>query len=498
MAVPRICLTLTGSTLKEDAETAARYRPLIDMVELRADYLTEDEQLYIRRFPSMVDVPCVLTIRRKTDGGRYDKGETARAVLFAKALAFADADKRNNFAFVDFEEDFRVSSLEDATLAFETRIIRSLHKMNAAEVNLVEKLASLRFSGYEIPKIAFMPRTLDDVTRVFETAKTLGGRDRILLAMGPLGAATRILGAKLNNFLTYTSAPETLRNTSDIAHIDVETLSKLYRIRSIDDETKIFGITGWPLSGTSSPEIHNTAYAKRGINAVYIPFPAEDFNSAMKFAEAVGLGGFSVTVPHKESALTRADFLDDTASGIGAVNTMVKMGSRWHAYNTDADGLRRSLLEFLDVKSLRRMKVSIIGAGGAAKSAAYAVNRAGGAACVFNRTLPRAKALASRYGFRYAPLGSESIPLIQKYSDIIIQATSKGMHEKGKSSPKNDPLYFYDFTGKEILFDVIYMPAVTPVMARAEQAGCRVSNGYNMLLYQAYKQFELFTGVKYL
>ena len=71
------------------------------------------------------------------------------------------------------------------------------------------------------------------------------------------------------------------------------------------------------------------------------------------------------------------------------------------------------------------------------------------------------------------------------------------MNSDGSSSEENDPLYFYDFTGKESLFDIVYVPAVTPVMARAAKAGCRVCNGYDMLRYQAYEQFKLFTGIEY-
>ena len=71
------------------------------------------------------------------------------------------------------------------------------------------------------------------------------------------------------------------------------------------------------------------------------------------------------------------------------------------------------------------------------------------------------------------------------------------MNSEDSSSEENDPLYFYDFSGKEMLFDIVYVPAVTPVMARASKAGCKVCNGYDMLRYQAYEQFRLFTGVEY-
>ena len=176
---------------------------------------------------------------------------------------------------------------------------------------------------------------------------------------------------------------------------------------------------------------------------------------------------------------------------------MVSDGGRWNCYNTDAYGFARSLLEFTEFKNLKHKKVAIIGAGGAAKAIAYAVYKLGAKACVFNRTVGKAKALAEKYDFEYGPLSPESGKLLRKYSDVIIQTTSKGMHCHESSTAENDPLFFYEFSGKEILFDIVYMPEVTPVMARAKAAGCHVCNGFYMLRYQGYKQFELYTGENY-
>ena len=92
MKWPKICLCLTGETLKEDLALLEKYRKYIDMVELRADFLTKDEQLDIRQFPRMANIPCILTIRRTIDGGCYEEGEARRTTLFARALAYADSD----------------------------------------------------------------------------------------------------------------------------------------------------------------------------------------------------------------------------------------------------------------------------------------------------------------------------------------------------------------------------------------------------------------------
>src|SRR5574344_413421 len=129
MAKSLVCLCVTGKTLAEDVAIVEKYKEFIDVVELRVDFLEENERLKIREFPSMIDVPAILTSRRKSDGGQYIEGESTRTMLFARGLAFAQEDPKKNFAYVDFEEDFHIPSLEDAAQAFGTRIIRSYHNM---------------------------------------------------------------------------------------------------------------------------------------------------------------------------------------------------------------------------------------------------------------------------------------------------------------------------------------------------------------------------------
>ncbi|HUH45251.1 MAG TPA: type I 3-dehydroquinate dehydratase, partial [Treponemataceae bacterium] len=118
MSGSKICLCLSCSTIKENLLVIEKYRNWIDMVELRVDYLTKDERLHIRRFPELAGLPCILTIRRRVDGGKFTEGEAARTTLFARGLAFADQDASKNFAYIDLEEDFHVPCLQDAALAF--------------------------------------------------------------------------------------------------------------------------------------------------------------------------------------------------------------------------------------------------------------------------------------------------------------------------------------------------------------------------------------------
>lgn len=282
-----------------------------------------------------------------------------------------------------------------------------------------------------------------------------------------------------------------------IGHIDPIDLNKVYDFRSIDKNTEIFGIIGYPLESTDSPLIHNSGYRNHGMNATYIPIRAETVEEALEFAEVVGIKGLSVTVPHKEKILPHLAEQAPQVKDIGACNTILRTEAGWCGYNTDAEGVMIALKEFLGVENLSHLRVAIIGAGGAARGVAYAVRQLKGRACIFNRTVTKAKRIADHFGFKWATLGPESLHQLDRYSDIIIQTTSKGMGASLPATEENDPLYFYDFKGTEALYDIVYHPVVTPIMHRASLAGCIVANGYSMLQYQAYRQFKYFTGVDY-
>lgn len=225
------------------------------------------------------------------------------------------------------------------------------------------------------------------------------------------------------------------------------------------DELKmsLYAVTGWPLVKTSSPEIHNAAHAKSGRKAEMISYPAETVEEALLFAERCDVKGMAVTIPHKESVMKHLDFIDDAAREIGAVNTVVFKDGRKLGYNTDETGFSKAILEFTSRESLSGLKVALLGAGGAAKAVLVALKRLGAEVEVFHR-----RALTP--GF-----------------DLIVNATPV------------DPIEEYSFTGDEMVYDLRYVPAVTPLMERASAAGCRVANGYSMLVYQAQGQLQLFS-----
>ena len=477
--MPLICLTLTAHTLAQDIALARKYAPLIDLVELRADCLDAADWPRIGEFPASVPMPALLTVRRKADGGAFTGAESQRKALFASVAAFA---------YVEFESDFDPPAATRAARAAGVRVIRSRHLFGGCSGAVAAEADAQCRADDEIPKIAFMPRTLADVTALFRTAAALPSRDRIFCAMGPLGTASRVLAGRARSFLTYVSPKELLANTAGIGHLDPERLNDVFSFRAITDKTALCGVTGWPLAVTSSPDVHRAFYDRDGLDAVLVPLPAEDIADALDCAETLGMRGRAVTSPHKERLLGLLDETDEAAAAIGAANTVVWREGRRFGSNTDAAGFTKALADFLGRHDLRGLRVAILGAGGAARAIAYAVWKLGGDGIVHARDKSRAAALADSYGFgaaTLAELGAGRRP------DLIVQCTSVG---HGSTDPAADPIPGYAFDGREALYDLVYQPAVTPVMARARAAGCRAESGMTMLRAQAEIQHQLWFG----
>lgn len=485
----KMCLCLTGETLAADLAVLEKHRRLVDIAELRVDCLKPEERFHIRRFPEMAGLPVILTIRRESDGGKYSGGEWSRVGMLSRGLAFADIDRRRNFAYVDLEDDLNIPGIEEAARTFDTRIIRSYHNTEGMDDCLVARIKNGRRVGDELVKVAVTPTSLDDVTKLFKAAKETAGIDKILIGMGDFGLCTRILAELLGSYLSYTSD----KSEGTIAapgHIDPVELAEKYRFKSITSKTRIFGISGFPLLTTASPAFFNAVFKLENTDAVYIPFPARSIEAFLHLAEEIALEGASITVPHKETVLPHLTQKSTQVAITGACNTLIRGETGWEGHNTDAPGFSDSLLEFMGKKDLKGKRVTIVGAGGAAQSVAAEVYRLKGKALILNRHPFSARRMAERFDFRWGALDAGGAELINRFNDIIIQTTPVGMAPDLKS----DPLEMYRFSGKEIVMDVIYKPEMTAFLKRAFEAGCRTLNGHAMFIKQAQSQYRYFMG----
>jgi len=255
----------------------------------------------------------------------------------------------------------------------------------------------------------------------------------------------------------------------------------------INADTKICCLIGDPVEHSLSPLIHNAGYQALGINYAYVSFRVSDIKRAIEGIRGLGIRGASVTIPHKIKALKYLDKIDPPAEKIGAINTIVNDDGVLTGYNTDGDGALQALEE---VATLKGKKVVLIGGGGAALAIACGLKAKGVKVVVLNRTEEKAGKLAEKVNAE----GSGGLNKLSEISsaDILINATSVGMWPKtGQSIIPKDLLH-----NRLTVFDIVYNPRETRLLAEARERGCAIVYGYKMLLYQAVKQFELFTGLK--
>lgn len=495
----KVCLSLTGSTLAEDLAILDKYRKWIDVAELRADYLNADERLEIRKFPELAKVPCILSIRRAIDGGKFEDGEASRTVLFARGLAFANQDSRKNFAYIDIETDFNVPSIQDAALAFGTRIIRSSYIKEEPIGNLSNRISKLRVAGFEIPKVSYEPRSLSDITQLFHQAKQFKEFDQIITTRGQLALPCRILATKLRSLFTYTLPRELLDERHPHGGIDPIALSEIYKFDSIDDSTGIFAITGYPMLHALSPKIHNEAYHAHNMNNVFIPLRAQKIEESIEFAEELAIKGMTISRPFKNTVKDFIPTIDEDAGYSCTCDAIIHENDSWSGFNLCAKALSDTLCEFVGRKNLSGMKVAIIGSGAEARTAGYVIKSLKGKACVFNNPISQAKKISEMFSFKSASLSEESLVKISDYSDLIIQTKTENADivRYGGLDIVYDPIPFYEFTGNEYVFDCTYNPQQNPLLVRAERAGCNTANSFEMIQKQARAHFELFTGVPY-
>jgi len=493
--VPKICLCLTGSTIAQDLAALEKYRDKVDMVELRADFLDPGELFHVRAFPEKARIPSILTVRRRSDGGMFDMGEGVRLVIFARGLAFADSNRGKNFSHVDIEYDFHIPSIQEAARTFGTKIIRSKHCMHGMPEDIDRVWRDLSARPYEIPKLAVAAeglRDVDSVFRLFEGGD--GGSERVVVSMGAYGFCTRVLAARLGSMLVYASASGSGLEPEAPGQLEPSKLLETFRAKEYGPDWSLYGILGGPtVIHSLSPTIHNAGFSELGLRSLYLPFPADDVEPFLALADRLGVKGFSITVPFKERILPYLTRRSAEVEAIGACNTAIREGSGWAGYNTDAYGFSADVRRFLGVESLYGLRTTIVGAGGAAKAVAFALRSLGAKACVINRNMSKAKHLAESYGFEWSGMTERAADLMERYNDLIVQTTSVGL-EGGQAG---DPIEWYEFSGREALYETIYSPTETDVMRRAKAAGCRVSNGLGMLQAQAEAQFSLFSGMDY-
>jgi shikimate dehydrogenase len=251
----------------------------------------------------------------------------------------------------------------------------------------------------------------------------------------------------------------------------------------LDGETKIYGIMGKPVSHSLSPAMHNAAFRALGLNKVYVPFEVTDVARALDGFRAIGVGGVSVTIPHKETVIEYLDDIDPVARKIGAVNTLLIENMQIRGYNTDWTGANKALETVVDLPGAT---ILLLGAGGSARAIGFGLLEKGATVIIANRTLEKGQALARDLDCQCCPV--EEIKNLNV--DALVNATSVGMMPGVDDTPVQKNI----LERIPAVMDIVYSPMETRLLREAKQAGCKTVGGIHMLLFQGVSQFELWTG----
>jgi len=244
--------------------------------------------------------------------------------------------------------------------------------------------------------------------------------------------------------------------------------------------SRFYAVIGYPAMQSKSPPLFNALFSHYGIPAFYTRLQHPDCGAVIHLARNLHVKGLSVTIPHKSAIMASLDRIDHHAAKIGAVNTVVFCGDRAYGFNTDWIGIRDP------VHDLRGARAVVIGAGGAAAAAVYALMNLQMEVTVLNRTKERAEDLARRLGSHHAPLSAFGTLA----PDLVVNATSLGM-DPDRRTPVPKELLSKEMT----VFDLVYTPPDTPLIRDARAAGCRTIPGTEMFIRQACAQFRHFTGI---
>jgi shikimate dehydrogenase len=254
----------------------------------------------------------------------------------------------------------------------------------------------------------------------------------------------------------------------------------------IGAQTKLYGIIGNPVRHTLSPLIHNRAFKRMGLNAAYLAFDVDRLEAAVTGIRGLGIQGVSVTIPYKISVIPYLDEIDPMAARIKAVNTIFSREGKLVGHNTDWKGALAALEEKVD---LGGKNVWLIGAGGAGRAIGFGLKERRCQVTIFNRSADKAARLAVELGFDHRPLSSLAA-MKRPEADVLINATSAGMHPQNGESPVPKGVLRKGMT----VMDIVYHPVRTVLLRKAEEQGCQTIDGLEMLAHQGAAQLEIWTG----
>lgn len=425
-------------------------------MELRLDLMPKTE--FVKDFLQRATSPVMLTLRKKSQGGKFLGTEIEREALIKNLLALKPP-------FFDLEYDMRPAFLHEVIKTHpETKFILSYHHFERMPPDLEEIFQMMQ--GYAVfsYKFALMAHSTNDALKMLLFMKN---HPKVsVICMGKAGEFARVLGKVSGNLIDYAClSPETKIAPGQLS---LPELIDIYHYPSLNKNTSIYGLIGDPVEKSPGHLHHNAVFKSRGVNAVYVKMSVkeDELSQFIPLAIAMGIRGLSVTIPLKEKILPFLDKIEPNAKQIGAVNTLLFKDGKIIGTNTDGLGA----LDAIEKKmSVHKKLVVLLGAGGTARAIAFEAIARGANVLVLNRTVRRAEELALRFGCKAG--GLDEVP---SFYDIMINCTPDPM--------PIDPKKIRPGT---LAMDVVYSPRVTPFLKEACSKRCQIVYGEEMFLNQA-------------
>lgn len=480
----KICVSICAGSAVEFLDEIKKAVQTADIIEIRFDCLEGEERTELLSNLAPINGKYVFTFRPKDQGGRRDLSQAERLKFWENVLSRKDLD-----FMIDIEAE---QPLIEVVAPKKTTKIISVHLADSAVSNLAEiwRTTSARAPD-AIVKIAVTTSDATAALAVWDLLRTAhdAGRESIPVAMGEAGKWTRILGPAYGAYMTYAS-PRIGGETAS-GQIPVGEMTDVYRVKELSKNSEVYGIIAGDTGYSISPYLHNAAFRSASIDSVFVPFQVDDLDAFIRRmvrpeTREVGLNfrGFSVTNPHKQSIIRYLDHMEETAEKIGAVNTVKIAGGKLYGYNTDTVGFIGPLKsEFPDLKDA---SVAVVGAGGAARATAYALKNEGADVTILARNIEKARDLANEFEVGFQAFGTD----LSEF-DIVVNATPLGT--RGKL--QNETVATADcLRSVKLVYDLVYNPAETRLLHEARIAGAETLGGFDMLIAQAARQFEIWTG----
>ena len=474
----KICVSLAET---DTGKLADRFGALdgADLAEIRLDALDAPGELTASAVAALVDrcpVPVGFTLRPVWQGGAFEGDEQERRVLLEQAAASGAA-----FVDVELEADWVADYLERSPCP----VIVSHHWSIAQPGDVAEKVARAAALAPSMAKLVGIADVPSDALPLLSAADELigAGQPATCFCMGVAGRASRLLAAARGAALVY-AAPAAGSEVAAGQWALRELVDEL-RIGGWRPATALCGLIGHPIGHSLSPAIFNAVFQERGLDFAYVPVAGQDLDRVLELVAAMGFRGLSVTMPFKDEIAARSARRDDLVEATGAANTVLFEEDGLASYNTDGGAVVAALAAVMPLESAR---VAVVGAGGAARAAAAALVRVAAGVTIFNRTEARARQAAELVGVSAAALAE----LEHGGFDVVINATPVGM--QGSPAAGDTPFPAEWLSGREVVFDMVYRPRLTPLLRQATARGCTTVEGLEMFVRQAAAQYRLLTG----